>query len=268
MREPRTLQCGARARVAAHGPLRPPALPRAMPIPSKAAPREPPDPSPPFPLPTLCATAWMHGNLHQPPAQCPEAPAPRRTVRARALKYIPPGPHRPHTYAHLPSTTSLPPVCHFPLLCLCVHVPQVTCVHLPHHTQRHTHAGALVRAHARRAAPRRRGGAPASPARARGSRGSPAPHPSHGSPPPWPRPPVVPVHDPNYAALPWSNSDLYWGLELSFGPLAAAFVVGAIFSYCSFRRDRKPTGLFDCVWLTLRPQGSILVPNFEHGYDE
>ena len=75
----------------------------------------------------------------------------------------------------------------------------------------------------------------------------------------------VPVHDPNYAALPWSNSDLYWGLELSMGPLAAAFVVGAMFSYyCASR----PSGLFDCTWLTLRPQGSTLVPNFEHGYDE
>ena len=149
VREPRALQCGARARAAAHGRTRtrrPPALPRAIPIPSKAAPGEPPDPSPPSSLPTLCATAWMHGSLHQPPVQCPEAPAPQRTVRVCALKYIPPGPPPPtphpppppnhpptpqHTYAHLPSTPSRPPVCpsggphlaQLPLLRLCVHVP-------------------------------------------------------------------------------------------------------------------------------------------------
>ena len=68
----------------------------------------------------------------------------------------------------------------------------------------------------------------------------------------------VPVHDPNYAALPWSNSDLYWGLELSIGPLAAAFVVGAVFSCC--RRDPKPAGLFDGVRLTFHQQGRFTSP--------
>ena len=44
---------------------------------------------------------------------------------------------------------------------------------------------------------------------------------------------LVPVHDPEYGRLPWASSDLLWGLEMSLGPLAAAFVAGAAFSYCS-----------------------------------
>jgi hypothetical protein len=56
----------------------------------------------------------------------------------------------------------------------------------------------------------------------------------------------VPVHDPNYDKLPWASSDAYWGLELSLGPLAAAFAIGAAFSvYFSMQRplvvDSGPT---------------------------
>ena len=68
---------------------------------------------------------------------------------------------------------------------------------------------------------------------------------------------LVPVHDPNYAALRllWSASDLSWGIELSLGPLAAAFVVGGIFSFCCSRRSagQKPPGLFSAVRLVGGP---------------
>jgi hypothetical protein len=47
---------------------------------------------------------------------------------------------------------------------------------------------------------------------------------------------LVPPHDPNYSKLPWASSDTYWGLELSIGPLAAAVVVGAVFSVYSSRQ--------------------------------
>jgi hypothetical protein len=53
---------------------------------------------------------------------------------------------------------------------------------------------------------------------------------------------LVPVHDPNYDRMPWASSDLSWGFELSVGPLAAAFVVGAVFSfYFSTRQSEVET---------------------------
>jgi len=80
----------------------------------------------------------------------------------------------------------------------------------------------------------------------------------------------VPVHDPNYAKLPWASSDAYWGLELSLGPLAAAFVFGAIFVYFCTSVRKPPAvetapantafnnnAIFSSVRLCLRPQPTV-----------
>ena len=48
---------------------------------------------------------------------------------------------------------------------------------------------------------------------------------------------LVPAHDPDYAKMPWADSDVYWGLELSLGPLAFALLFGAAFSVCAAKKS-------------------------------
>ena len=72
----------------------------------------------------------------------------------------------------------------------------------------------------------------------------------------------VPVHDPNYAKLPWAASDVYWGLELSVAPLAVAFVFGAVFSICVAKSNSKTkeNGLLSNVKLSAPPMKTVSPP--------
>ena len=72
----------------------------------------------------------------------------------------------------------------------------------------------------------------------------------------------VPVHDPNYAKLPWAASDVYWGLELSVAPLAAAFVFGAVFSICVAKSHSKTEakGFMRDVKLLAPPMKTVSPP--------
>jgi hypothetical protein len=46
----------------------------------------------------------------------------------------------------------------------------------------------------------------------------------------------VPLRDPNYAKLPWAHGLVWWGLELSVGPLLLAFAVG---SYVAWKESNE-----------------------------
>jgi len=72
----------------------------------------------------------------------------------------------------------------------------------------------------------------------------------------------VPVHDPNYAKLPWAASDVYWGLELSVAPLAAAFAFGAAFSICYSKAvvNKAPDTIFNNVKLSAPPMKTVSPP--------
>jgi hypothetical protein len=47
---------------------------------------------------------------------------------------------------------------------------------------------------------------------------------------------LVPEADPAYNRLPWANSEARWGVMLSVGPMAAAFIFGAIYAWIISKR--------------------------------